>query len=74
LIGGNNACGLFEFGAIAETDEPLANAALGARGDEPEHPTTSTLAKMSNTRGDFIRHLSLMADEASESDSSMSKR
>ena len=74
MIGGNNARGPFESGAIAEIDEPLDNVALGARGDEPEHPTTSTLAKMSNARGDFIRHLSLIADEASESDSSMSKR
>src|SRR5690349_4209970 len=59
LIGGNNARRPFEFDAVAETDELLENAALGASGDEPAHPTTSMLAKMSNARQDFIRHLSL---------------
>jgi hypothetical protein len=60
LIGGKNGRGPFELGAFAETDEPLdSDAALGASGDEPAHPTTSTLANMSNSRGDFIRHLSL---------------
>ena len=52
LIGGKNGRGPFELGAFAETDEPLdSDAALGANGDEPAHPTTSTLANMSNTQG-----------------------
>ena len=60
LIGGKNGRGPFELGAFAETDEPLdSEAALGASGDEPAHPTTSTLANMSNNREDFIQHLSL---------------
>jgi hypothetical protein len=59
-IGGRNARGPFELGAFAETDEPLdSDAAVGASGDEPAHPTTNTLANMSNARGDFIRYLSL---------------
>jgi hypothetical protein len=74
LIGGKNGRGPFELGAFAETDEPLdSDAALGASGEEPAHPTTSTLANMSNNKGDFIQHLSLwLAGQCSGS--SMSKR
>jgi hypothetical protein len=39
--------------------EEDGDAAVGASGDEPAHPTTSTLAKMSNKKRDFIQHLSL---------------
>lgn len=36
------------------------DAAVGASGEEPAHPTTSTLATMSNNKGDFIQHLSFL--------------
>jgi hypothetical protein len=42
--------------AMGEDDD----AAVGASGEEPAHPTTSTLATMSNNKGDFIQHLSFL--------------
>ena len=63
-MGGRNAR------ASADPDEAESDvtrdgdAADGESGDEPAHPTTSTLATVSNVNNDFIRHLSLGADEA----------
>ncbi len=65
LIGGRNERP-FEAPEEAETDVTRdGDAAVGESGDEPAHPTISTLARVSNVRGsDFIRHLSLWPDEA----------
>lgn len=49
----------------AETDVTRdGDAAVGESGEDPAHPTTSTLASVSNVNDDFIRHLSLRPDEA----------
>src|SRR5688572_11220969 len=57
LIGGRNGRGAEEPVAFVFT--PGTDVVSGANGDEPAHPTTSTLARINNTNGDFIRHLSL---------------
>src|SRR5688572_13372341 len=70
--GGSASPALSLVGPLPTTDDGEmgedVDAAVGASGDEPAHPTTSTLANMSNTSEDFIRYLSLfsMADEAND--------
>ena len=59
LMGGKNGRASAEP-EEAETDVTRDGAAaVGERGDEPAHPTISTLASVSNVNDDFIRHLSL---------------
>jgi hypothetical protein len=55
LIGGRNVRGAPEPADEAAIDLGLdTDAASGASGDEPAHPTTSALADNSNINDDFI--------------------
>jgi hypothetical protein len=57
LIGGRNERGA-DPDVFDEADAREGDADVGASGDEPPHPTRSTLPNMSDNN-DFIRHLSL---------------